>query len=307
MKKISFVIPCYNSEKMIEVVVNGIISEIENKYNYRIILVNDCSKDNTWKVISSLCDENKNIVGINLSQNYGQQAARLAALPYADGEYTVFMNDDGEHPAYGIEKLILKVEEGYDIAYAYFRRKKESKFKKFGSVVNRWMTEIVMHKPRNVNPSSFFVARKYVVDSLKEYKSPFAYTFGYLMTISKNIADVEIEQQERLSGKTGYTFNKLLHLWLDGFTGFSVLPLKISSCLGALSATSAFIFAIAILVKKILNPNMAVGYASTIIVVLFIGGIILLMLGLLGEYIGRILVTLNNIPQYVVKERINDE
>lgn len=305
MLSLSIIIPCYNSEKMLSTVVHGILGAIREKYDYKIILVNDYSRDETWNIISDLCNENHRIIGLNLSRNFGQQAARMAALPYADGDYTIFMDDDGQHPVDGIEKLLLKAEEGYDIVYAYFRDKKESNFKKFGSFVNCWMTNKIMQKPREVKQSSFFVVRKYVVESLKEYDSSFSYLFGYLMQITKNIANVEVTHHERLEGKSGYTFKKLMHLWLDGFIGFSVLPLKISSWLGSLSAIAGFAFALITLIRKLIYPSMPVGYASIIIIILFIGGIILLMLGLIGEYIGRILITLNHVPPYVVKEKLN--
>ena len=159
-----------------------------------------------------------------------------------------------------------------------------------------------MHMPRGVQASSFFIASRYVVSALAQYRSPFPYLLGYLLQITRSIANVEMEHRKRLAGSTGYTFHKLVSLWLNGFIGFSVLPLKISTWLGCLSACAGFLFAVTILVSKILNPAMAVGYASTMIVLLVMGGLILMMLGLLGEYVGRILITMNNIPPYVIRE-----
>lgn len=300
--KLSFIIPCYCSEQTIRPVVDGIRQAIHGAHEYRIILVNDHSKDHTWAEICRLCREDPCITGIDLARNFGQQAARMAALDYADGDYTVFMDDDGQHPPEGIRALLAKAEEGYDIVYAHFRHSQERGLKRLGSCVNRWMTDLLMQKPREIRQSSFFIVRRYVVEALKQYRSPFPYLFGYLMQITKNIANVDVEHRKRLAGTSGYTFRKLLALWLNGFTGFSVIPLKISTWLGCLSACAGFLFALAVLVQKLLRPEMAVGYASTMIVLLVLGGLILMMLGLLGEYVGRILITVNNIPPYVVKE-----
>lgn len=303
--KISIIIPCYNSEKTIELVVDAIRESVYNQFNYKIILVNDNSSDQVWKVIKKLCNNDPNVVGISLAQNFGQQAARMAALQYVEGEYIVFMDDDGQHPTEGIPKLICKAEEGYDIVYALFAKKRESNLKKIGSWINRKMTDWIMQKPHDVKQSSFFVVRRFVIEELKRYTSPFPYLFGYFMKITKNIANVEMEHQERISGKSGYNLKKLFKLWFDGFTGFSVVPLRIISVLGSGCALVGFLSGIAIIIRKLLTPAVAAGYTSLIAVILFCSGLILLMLGLTGEYIGRVFLTVNNLPQYVVREAIN--
>lgn len=303
--KISIIIPCYNSQKTISYVVQDIKTNLEGVYRYKIILVNDNSNDNVWKIIENLCINNPNIVGLSLAQNFGQQAARMAALQYVEGEYVVFMDDDGQHPAEGILKLIDKVKEGYDIVYALFCKKKESNFKKIGSWINTKMTDWIMKKPRDVKQSSFFVVRRFVIKELQNYTSPFPYLFGYFMRITKNIANVEIEHRERLSGKSGYNFKKLIKLWFDGFTGFSVVPLRIISLIGSLCAVVGFISGVIVVIQKIMNPAIVAGYTSLIAVILFCSGLILLMLGLTAEYIGRIFLTVNNLPQYVVRDSIN--
>lgn len=302
---ISFIIPCYRSEKTIGIVVEGIRQSIQKDYNYRIILINDGSPDHVFNVITELCKKDKNIFGINLSRNFGQQAARMAAIPYITGDYVVFMDDDGQHPADSISKLIDKLKEGYDIAYALFRVKKESRFKQFGSWVNRKMTDILIGKPKDIRQSSFFAVRAYVAKELLHYKSPFPYIFGYLMKTTQNIANVEITHLSRIEGKTGYTFKKLFMLWLNGFTSFSVVPLRISSLVGVFSAILGFGWMIFIIIKKLVVPDVAIGYSSMMAVMLFVGGMIMMMLGLLGEYIGRMFITMNHVPQYVIKEKIN--
>lgn len=226
--EISVIIPCYNSEKTIRTVVDDITKTLEQEKT-QIILVNDCSKDSVWHEIMQLCEQNKNIIGLSLSRNFGQQSARMAALEYVRGEYIVFMDDDGQHKAADALRMIAKLKIGYDIVYAYFNKKKESIFRVWGSAINRRMTDWVMNTPKDIHTSSFFVTRRYVIDKLKDYQNPTPYTFGYFLQITRNVADLEVEHHERISGRSGYTINKLLRLWMDGFTGFSVLPLRISS------------------------------------------------------------------------------
>ncbi len=306
-KKISVIVPCYNSEKSIKAVVENVLHTLKEKYICQMILVNDYSKDNVWDVITELCSCYDNVIGLSLARNFGQQSARMAALEYVTGEYVVFMDDDGQHEASDILRMIDKLETGYDIVYAYFRHKKESGFRVWGSKINRRMTDWVMGTPKNVHTSSFFVARRFVVDKLRDYYNPSPYIFGYFMHITRNIADIEVEHHERIYGKSGYTLRKLIGLWMEGFTGFSIVPLRIASIVGMGMAVAGFIWGIVCILHKLLNPAVAAGYTSLIAVILFCCGMIMIMLGLLGEYVGRIFMNLNHLPQYVVRERLNVE
>ena len=304
---ISVIIPCYNSENSIKLVVEDVLNTLEKRYDCQIILVNDYSKDNVWSVITELCECHKNVIGLSLARNFGQQSARMAALEYVTGEYVVFMDDDGQHEASDILRMLDKLITGYDIVYAYFRHKKESGFRIWGSNINRKMTDWIMGTPKNVHTGSFFVTRRFVVDKLKDYTNPSPYTFGYFMHITRNIADIEVEHHERIYGKSGYTIAKLLHLWMEGFTGFSVVPLRMASIVGSGMAVLGFIWGIISIIHKLLNPAVSAGYTSLIAVMLFCCGMILIMLGLLGEYVGRIFINLNHLPQYVIRDKLNVE
>lgn len=305
MLKLSFVIPCYNSEKSIKQVVDGIREVCKNRYEYQILLSNDGSRDHVWDVIRELCSEDPNVEGICLAKNFGQQCARMAAIPHVEGDYVVFMDDDGQHPADGIPKMVEKLEEGFDIVYAYFASKKESLFRVWGSNLNQKTMEWLMGKPRNVKMSSFFVARRFLVDELNRYKSPGPVINGYFMQLTKNIACIELEHQERIAGKSGYNLKKLVHLWMNNATSFSVQPLRLASLLGVCMSGLGFIWALYLVIKKLVNPNVMVGYTSIVVVILICSGLLMLLMGLIGEYIGRLFLVANNIPQYVVRERIN--
>lgn len=304
--KTSIIIPCYNSYNIIKNTVSNITSELEKvQMDYQIILVNDCSRDNTYEAICEICKENNRVSGLDLSLNYGQQAARMAALPWATGDYIVFMDDDGQHPADGIVSLIDKLEQGYDIVYAHFKTKQHTLLQRMGSQINSRMAAWLVGKPKEISISSFFVVRRFVAEALQSYSSPFPYILGYLMRITRNIANVELEHLPRTAGKTGYTLTKLFALWLNGFTSFSVIPLRAASLVGLSVSGIGFLVGAGLVIRKLFHPEIQAGYTSIIATILFVGGMIMMMLGMLGEYVGRIFLSLNRLPQYVVRESVN--
>ncbi len=307
IKTVNIVIPCYRSERTIKQVVEGIKAVFSKcrDLKHRIILIDDGSPDNVFSVIREMCVDDPQIIGISLSRNYGQQSARMVALPYVDGDYVIYMDDDGQHPPEGILALIDKLEEGYDVAFARFKEKKHSFFKQIGSRLNATMATILIGKPKEVVSSSFFAMRLFVARELVNYKSSFPYIVGYMLRITTKIANVDIEHKERITGTTTYTFRKMLSIWINGFTSFSVVPLRAASMIGAITAGGGFLFGFYIIFRKIFNPSIPTGYSSIMAAFLFVGGMIMLMLGLLGEYVGRIFLSINNLPQYVVKETIN--
>ena len=306
---ISVAIPCYKSEKTITKVVEDIRIAILSKpeYDYQIILVNDYPYDNTFHVIKQLCAEDPKIVGLNLSKNFGQTSAKMAALPYVKGDVLVYMDDDGQHPAEGIVPLAEKVMEGYDVVYAYFKSKKHSFFKRFTSKINAKLAEINGTRAKGIHVSSFLAISRFAVDAYADYKSPFPSLMGYLNTLVSKVTEIEMPHKERLEGKSNYTLKRLLKLWLNGFTNFSVVPLRAIAFLGIIIAIVGFIFGMVVVISKLVNPAIAAGYASTMAVLLFLGGLILLALGFIGEYIGRIYMTVSSLQPYRVREIINWE
>ena len=304
---ISVCIPCYNSSRTLPDVVAGIKEEFAKRPedDYQLVLVNDGSpKDNTIGVIKDLCAGDPKITGVNLSRNYGQASAKLAALPYAKGEVIVFMDDDGQHPAYGIFKLVDKLMEGYDVVYADFKNKKHSFFKRMTSNLHNSLAEKMGSKPRGVKRSSFTAWSRMVVDAMMNYHSPFVSIGSYMMTIASKFANVEIEHKERMVGKSGYTFRKLFAMWLNLFISFSMLPLRMATYLGFIFSGCGFIGIIYLLLWKLIRGTGVKGYTSTMIVMLFMGGILMIMLGIIGEYLGRIYMTISDKPQYNVREVI---
>ena len=304
--KVSFVIPCYKSEKTLEAVVREITETMAtlDEYDYEIILVNDCSPDDTFGVIRKLCANNKKIVGVSHAKNFGQHAALMAGFSFVTGDIVVCLDDDGQTPANEVGKLLDKIKEGYDVVYAEYEHKQHSGFRNWGSHVNKLMTEIMLNKPKELYISSYFAARRFVVDEMLKYKGAYPYVIGLVLRTTRRICNVPVNHRERMEGNSGYTIKKLLGLWMNGFTSFSILPLRVASYGGSFIAFVGFIYAIYVVVAKIIQPERMLGWSSTISVILILGGLILLVLGLIGEYVGRIFISINNSPQYVIRDVI---
>lgn len=307
MTTVSIAIPCYKSAQTIPTVVNDLRATITQRegFDYQIILVNDYPDDNTFDVITNLCQEDPKIVGVNLSRNFGQTTAKMAALPYVTGDVLVYMDDDGQHPADQIFRLVDKILEGYDLVYARFPHKKHSLFKRATSWLNSKVLELNGSKPKGISISSYLALNRVSVDALKKYKSPFPSIGGYLSHVVRRVANVDMEHRDRLAGQSNYTLRKMLGLWLTGFTNFSTVPLRFSAFIGIGCAAVGFITGAIVVIRKLLNPAIAAGYTSIIALLLFLGGIIMMILGLCGEYIGRIYMTVSDMPQYETREIIN--
>lgn len=307
-KLVSFVIPCYRSEKTIGRVVEELDGAMRKlpEYTYEIVLVNDSSPDDTFEVIRGLCAQRKDICGVNLARNFGQHAALMAGFRRTRGEIVVCLDDDGQTPADEVGKLLAGIEEGYDVVYAKYAHKQHSGFRNFGSKVNELMTRVMLGKPKELYLSSYFAARRFVVDEIVRYTNPYPYVIGLVLRTTKNIANVEVAHREREEGVSGYTLGKLLGLWFNGFTAFSIKPLRIATAVGCLTACCGFLYGIYTVIKKFINPIVPIGFSAMMAALVFIGGMIMLMLGLIGEYIGRIYISLNNSPQYVIKECMNE-
>lgn len=305
MKKVSFVIPCYRSENTLEGVVLE-IKEAMNKlaqYTYEVILINDSSPDNTWNTIERLSSGNDNIIGINFSKNFGQHAALMAGMRETTGDYVVCLDDDGQTPANEVDKLLTALEEGADAVYARYGNKKHSLFRNFGSRANDLMTRVMLGKPKELFVSSYFGVKRFVVEDMIRYQNSYPYVIGLVLRATKNIVNVDVTHREREEGRSGYTLKKLLGLWFNGFTAFSVTPLRIATVIGCICAVVGFAYGLYVFIRRLVDPNMVMGFSSIMCTILFVGGMLMIMLGLVGEYIGRIYISLNNSPQYVIREK----
>lgn len=306
---VSFVIPCYRSAATIGDVVEEIDKAMQAlpAYQYEVILVNDCSPDDTFEVIRTLSETNGRIVGVNLARNFGQHAALMAGFHQVKGDILVCLDDDGQTPAMEVGKLLAAIEEGADVAYARYEHKHHSFFRNFGSRVNDRMLCFMLGKPKDLFVSSYFAARRFVLEEMLRYGNAFPYVIGLVLRSTRNIVNVTVEHRDRAAGVSGYTFGKLLALWFNGFTAFSEKPLRIATVAGVLCAGVGFLYGIYTIIKKLVVPGVPIGFSALMSAIMFIGGVLMLMLGLIGEYVGRMYICMNNAPQFVIREIVGKD
>jgi undecaprenyl-phosphate 4-deoxy-4-formamido-L-arabinose transferase len=307
--KLSIVIPLYNSENTIEKLIKTLINQIGKLFqSLEIVLVNDDSKDKTEDKVLHLYEKYpNNIKYIALTKNFGEHNAVMCGLNYVTGDYAVIMDDDFQNPPAEVIKLVNKIKEGYDVVYSFYKKKKHSWLRVLGSKFNDWVATKLLKKPKGLYLSSFKILNKEVVDRIIQYKGPYPYIDGIILQMTNNIGTQECLHAKREEGKSNYTLKKLIHLWLNMFTGFSIIPLRISSYIGIIMSAFSLLLALfftvsyfsgGILKKQIIPP----GWASVIVAVTFLGGIQLILIGIIGEYLGRLFLTVNQLPQYTIKK-----
>lgn len=309
-KLISFVIPCYRSENTLEAVVDEIGQVMMGlpAYDHEIILVNDGSPDDTWGTIKTVAEKNSDTVtGINLAKNFGQHAALMAGLGASKGDIVICLDDDGQTPADEADKLIRALDDGADVAYARYSHKQHNFFRNFGTAMNEWMASAMIGKPKELYVSSYFAAKRFVVDEMIKYEGSYPYVIGLVLRTTKNIVNVDVTHRKREVGESGYTLSKLFGLWINGFTAFSIKPLRIATLSGFVFAFVGFLYGIYTVIKKFVYPIAPMGFAALMSAIMFIGGMIMLMLGMIGEYLGRMYISQNKNPQYVIRETTRDE
>lgn len=300
----SVIIPCYSSSHTIRQVVEETAAELDKlgRTPYEFVLVDDFSPDggSTLQVLKDLSGEYSFVTAVELAQNAGQHNAVMAGLNYAQGDAIIAMDDDMQtHPSQ-LGKLFEAFDRGSDIVYGYYEKKKESGFRRFGSWVNYMSFRILIGKPKELKTSSFWIIRKFVRDYVIQYKSHYTHLQGLFLRTTRNIECVPIEHFERAHGKSGYTFKKLIGLW-SNVMGFSIVPLRMARNAGIFFSLLSILGAIAIVLKKIFAPTAAIGWYSMIVSICFFSGLILLFLGLIGEYLGRMYLGMTQNPQFVVR------
>lgn len=309
MDTISFVIPCYRSEHTIEKVVEEIRSTVSQRpqYDYEIITVNDCSPDQVYDVLKRLATEDHKVKVINFAKNMGKHAAVIAGYAVVTGAFVVNLDDDCQCPVDQLWSLMELVEADIcDIATAEYYQKRESFIKRLGSNVNFAMSEILLDKPKGLRMENFNVMKAFVAKEIINYKNPYPYIEGLIFRVTRRVKTVKMDERERGDeNSSGFTLAKSFSLLMNGLTAFSVKPLRIASICGVLFAALGFLYGTITILRKLLNPNILMGYSSLLAVVLFSSGLIMIMLGLIGEYLGRIYICINDSPQYVIRNTIN--
>lgn len=305
--KVSVVIPCYYSEALIAKVVNLTRDELQRGgYEWEFVLVNDGSTDGTFAEIEKLAAQDAQVVGVDCAKNLGQHAAIMAGLQRAAGDAVMLMDDDMQtHPSQCL-KLLRALEEHpeCDVVFASWPEHKEALWRRLGSNFAVWSMRIMTKRPKEIYPSNFLVMRGYIRDEVVRYTGPYPYVQGLLFRSTARMMNVEVEHFEREAGTSGYTLHSLVKLWAS-VLGFSMLPLRAASIIGALLGVGGIVGGIVVVVMRALDPTMPMGWPSMMVTMLICSGLILMFLGIIGEYIGRLFMTANQAPQYVVKRVVD--
>lgn len=306
--KVSIVVPVYRSAEGLEQLASRVRDAFARfECSYELILVNDGSPDNSWAEIRRLAVADQTVLGINLRRNAGQDNAIMAGLNAASGQIVIIMDDDLQHDPNDCDELIKKVEGGFDVCYAKFRRNKQAWWKNAGSWLNDKLANVVVGKPHHIYLSPFKAVNGDVAREITNYNGPYPYVDGLLFGVSTNVTQIEVEHHERLVGKGNYNLFSSMSVWMKVATLFSVVPLRIASLLGFVFSVIGLVLGVYFTLEKLVLRTDPVGWASLMVAVLVLGGVQLACLGILGEYIGRAFLHLNQRPQYVVKETIRQD
>ena len=283
------------------------VIQARREYDYEIIAVNDCSPDQVLDVLKKRAAENHKIKVISFTKNMGKDAALLAGYKVAKGEYVINLDDDCQCPVNELWRLLEPVEKDEcDCATARYKVKLESWFKRAGSRINAEMAHILLDMPKDIHMENFTVVKSFVAKEVIAYKNPYPYLDGLILRVTKRVKCVPMEERVRGDeNKTGFTLKKSVRMFLNGMTAFSVKPLRIATICGIIFAALGLIYGLVTIIQHFIDPTVPEGYSSIMAVILFSSGLIMLMLGVAGEYLGRIYICINESPQYVIRETVN--
>ncbi|MBI4524928.1 MAG: glycosyltransferase family 2 protein [Deltaproteobacteria bacterium] len=303
---VSIVVPVYRSAKILPRLVEELKAALlpaEGKTDsFELLLVCDASPDNSWSVIQALSMQHAFVRGIHLRINAGQHNAIMVGLRCARGRRIVIMDDDLQHPPTAIPLLLRALDDGFDVCYTRYHHRRHSWWKKVGSKINDVAATLLLQKPKGLYLSSFKALDAAVAREVVKYDGPYAYVDGLILDVTRRITSVEIEHRPRAEGKGNYDLRRSLSLWLKMATSFSVFPLRLLSIAGACLALFSLSMMAYVIALKIADPTIAAGWTSLMATILLLGGLQMLGLGMIGEYLGRVYLKLNRKPQFVIRE-----
>jgi polyisoprenyl-phosphate glycosyltransferase len=300
---LSIVVPVYLSAKILPALVEEIQTEMSREGltdSFELILVNDASPDNSWSVISELATRYAFVRGINLRRNTGQHNAIMAGLNHVRGKYVVLMDDDLQHPPAALGSMLNKLKEGNDVCYTRYVNRQHALWKRLGSRFNDFVATLLLDKPKGLYLSSFKAMRREIAEEIIKYDGPYAYIDGLILDVTRGITAIDVPHHARHQGESNYNFRRLVSLWLKMATSFSILPLRIATYLGLALSLLSILMVIFVIIMKMTHPEFPPGWASLIASVLFIGGVQTLCIGMVGEYLGRTYLRLNQKRQFVI-------
>lgn len=306
MKQVSIIIPCFNEESNLMSLYQNLVSLINehSEYLWQILLIDDGSRDNTFGILQQIRKKDDRFCYIRLSRNFGKENAMLAGFDYVKGDCCIIMDADLQHPINTIPEMLAIWEQGYDDVYAKRKnRGKESWLRKKLSLTYYKILQKIANVDILPNVGDFRLLDRKCINALKELRETQRYTKGLYCWIGFNKKKVEFEQGDRIKGKSSFNYHKLFNLAIEGITSYSTAPLRLSTILGIIVSCSAFLYMIYIFIKTIILGDPVQGFPTLVIIILFLGGVQLLSLGIIGEYLGRIFLETKHRPIYLINEK----
>ena len=296
---ISIVIPTYKGSKTLYNLSKDLIIVFKN-YNVEIILVNDCSPDETHDVCKSLINEfPNNITYIKLSKNFGEHNAVMAGLRHSEGDVIIIMDDDFQNvPEEALKLAEYSLKNDFDVVFTRYEKKEDFFLRNLMSKFANFTAKVILKKPKEIYFSSFKSIKKNLLKEIIKYEGPFPYIDGLILSETQNIGSLDVNHAKRKIGKSSYNMRKLAKHYLNLATNFSTIPIHFFSIIGVIIILISIIMIISVIIEKMINPNIPQGYSQLITVILFFSGVQILFLGVIGEYVGKILKNINKEKQY---------
>jgi len=308
-KLVTILVPAYNEEEVLPLLYERLVKILnqEKSYDFEVLIVNDGSKDSTLEIAQGLRKKDNRFNYLNLSRNYGKEIAMMAGLDYCKGDATIIIDADLQDPPELIPEMLKYWEEGYDDVYAKRRsRRGESWFKKFTSKTYYRLLQKSTRIDIQKDTGDFRLLDRRCVEALKAMRESQRYTKGLFSWIGYHKKAIEYDRDPRAAGRTKWNYRKLFNLSIDGFTSFTTAPLRWSTMIGILISIIGFLYMLVIIFRTLFYGIDSPGYASTMVVILFLGGIQLIFLGIIGEYLGRTFSEAKGRPLYFI-DRYNEE
>ncbi|MBI5101355.1 MAG: glycosyltransferase family 2 protein [Nitrospirae bacterium] len=303
MIKLSVLIPVYNGEATIDILCERLMTQYRKAYDLEIVLVNDNSSDRSGEICTRLHEDHpETITYITLSRNFGEHNALMAGLNNVTGDYCVMMDDDLQNPPEEVGRLVGEIERGgYDVVYSYYAEKKDALLRNLGSKFNDKMANLVLKKPVDLYLSSFKVVNRFLINEVIRYSGPDPYIDGIILRTTSNIGRVLVEHRSRNKGRSGYTLGKLISIWGNMVVSYSIMPLRAVGFFGLIMTLFGLYHGGNTIIEKIFYPDQTSEYETLMSVIVFFRGFQLLAISVVGEYVGRIYLSLHNDPQFVVR------